>query len=69
MERNKLHSNLNVPTTLIRLWRILRCGPKEIRTPNPLVANEVRYRCAMGPSQATLAQGKPIWEPEQLLSL
>lgn len=25
-------------------------GPKEIRTPNPLVANEVRYRCAMGPN-------------------
>lgn len=25
-------------------------GPKEIRTPNPLVANEVRYRYAMGPN-------------------
>ncbi len=24
-------------------------GLKEIRTPNPLVANEVRYRCAMSP--------------------
>ena len=26
------------------------CGPKEIRTPNLLVANEARYRYAMGPN-------------------
>ena len=37
----------------------LLCGPKEIRTPNPLVANEVRYRCAMGPSLAIIPPRLP----------
>lgn len=27
-------------------------GPEEIRTPNPLHAMEVRYRCATGPTFA-----------------
>ena len=28
-------------------------GPEEIRTPNPLHAMEVRYRCATGPRRFT----------------
>ena len=36
-------------TEVLALRSLRRSGPEEIRTPNPLHAMEVRYRCATGP--------------------
>ena len=39
--------NANAVFYLVNYWP--SSGPEEIRTPNPLHAMEVRYRCATGP--------------------